>query len=86
MDDKSGLCSSKKKKKKKKKKREKLERRKKPRNQRPPVMNNKTVCLELQPAHDIEINNELITMHLTVRSDVLNVPRGGPELVAAPWQ
>lgn len=76
MDDKSGLCSSRKKKKKKEKKREKPEQRKKPRNQRPPVMNNKTV--ELQSAYDIEINNELITMHLTVCSDVLNVPCGGP--------
>lgn len=78
MDDKSGLCSSRKKKKKKEKKREKPEQRKKPRNQRPLVMNNKTVCLELQSAYDIEINNELITMHLTVCSDVFNVPCGGP--------
>lgn len=29
------------------------------------VMNNKTVCLKLQSRDDNEINNELITMHLT---------------------
>lgn len=30
-----------------------------------PVMNNKTVYLELQSGNDNEINNELITMHVT---------------------
>lgn len=38
-----------------------------PGNQRPPVMNNKTVCLKLQSEADNEINNELITMHLPAR-------------------
>lgn len=61
MDDKSGLCSAKKKRKKEGKQSEG----KCPGIKRPPIMNNKTVCLKLQSGNDNEINNELITMHLT---------------------
>jgi len=48
------------------KRRRKAEQRKMPRNQKLPVMNNKTVWLKLQSGNDHQINNELITMHLTV--------------------
>lgn len=47
-----------------------------PGNQRPPVMNNKSVCFKLQLEADNEINNELITMHLPALGDDLYVPRG----------
>lgn len=57
MDDKSGLCSA--------KKEGKQSEGKCPGIKRPPVMNNKSVGLKLQSGNHIEINNELITMHLT---------------------
>lgn len=51
-----------------------------PRNQRPPVMNNKTVWLRLQSGNDHEINNGLITMHLSAHEADLYMPLGVPAL------
>ena len=48
---------------------------------RPPVMNNKTVGLILQKGNDNEINNELITMHVTADWDDLYVLWGGQSLL-----
>lgn len=58
MDNKSGLCSG-------KKCEGKQSKGKCPGLKRLPVMNNKSICLELQSGNDNEINNELITMHVT---------------------
>lgn len=57
MDNKSGLCLA--------KKEGKQSKEKCPGIKRLPVMNNKTVYLKLQSGNDNEINNELITMHVT---------------------
>lgn len=61
MDNKSGLCLAKK----TKKCEGKQSKGKYPGIKRVPVMNNKSVCLKLQSGNDNEINNELITMHVT---------------------
>lgn len=79
IDNKSGLCSPKKKRKRKNEGRQ--SKRKCPGIKRLAVMNNKSVCLELQSGNDNEINNELITMHVTERWYDLSVQWGAWSLL-----
>lgn len=66
MDNKSGLSSA-------KKCEGKQSKGKCPEIKRLPVMNNTFVSLKLKSGNDNEINNELITMHVTGSCDDLNV-------------
>lgn len=38
---------------------------------RPPVMNNKSICIKMQSGSDNKIYNKCITMHLTAYGDDL---------------